>query len=106
MTADQSSGRSPGIPISFALVPTPQCWQHVTYLHDPVGITQGILADIPATAPLEQAQAELQRLAEAAHGRKLHVQWESPNENGWCVAQVNDAGPLLGNQQDAQQSKR
>ncbi|GAB0105905.1 hypothetical protein JMUB6875_48870 [Nocardia sp. JMUB6875] len=95
MTDDRPSGRSRwGTPISFVLYRTPECWRHAIYSRDPSGIMDGYLRDVPVTAAVEEAQAELLRRVELAHGRKFHVHWEPADKPDWWTAEITDAGPL------------
>ncbi|WP_225725279.1 MULTISPECIES: hypothetical protein [unclassified Nocardia] len=106
MTDDRPSGRSRrGTPTSFVLYRTPGGWRHATYLRDPASILDGYLRDIPPTAAVEEAQAELHRRAELAHERKFHVRWEPADKPDWWTAEVTDAGPLPEDENNGQRAE-
>ncbi|GAB4587062.1 hypothetical protein [Nocardia sp. IFM 10818] len=103
MTDGRLPGRSRwGTPIGFVLYRTAECWRYAVYLRDPTGIMDGYLPDIPPSAAVAEAQAELHQRAELAHGRKVHMRWEASGKPDWWTAEVTDVGPLSGDEPGAE----
>ncbi|MGF6884854.1 hypothetical protein ABIA39_008654 [Nocardia sp. GAS34] len=101
MTDGQPSGRSRwGTPASFVLYRTPERWRYAVHLRDPASVMDGFLPDTLATAAVEEAQAELHRRAELAHGWKFQVHWETTAKPDWWTAEITDMNPPPGDQLD------